>query len=115
LIFARKNAVKCELCGERALLRRLVEKVHPEKGINATLVHFAINFDEIVKKKKTAENAHAHFFVAQVHIFVDLRTLEKKKKKKKKRKKRKVLQCEEGQKIEPTLIFFFFLLCRRCL
>jgi hypothetical protein len=88
LIFARKNAVKCELCGERALLRRLVEKVHPEKGINATLVHFAINFDEIVKKKKTAENAHAHFFVAQVHIFCGLAHFRKKKKKKKKKERK---------------------------
>jgi hypothetical protein len=99
LIFARKNAVKCELCGERALLRRLVEKVHPEKGINATLVHFAINFDEIVKKKKTAENAHAHFFVAQVHIFVDLRTLEKKKKKKKKERKEKYFSVKKDKRL----------------
>jgi hypothetical protein len=99
LIFARKNAVKCELCGERALLRRLVEKVHPEKGINATLVHFAINFDEIVKKKKTAENAHAHFFVAQVHIFVDLRTLEKKKKKKKKERKEKYFSAKKDKRL----------------
>jgi hypothetical protein len=100
LIFARKNAVKCELCGERALLRRLVEKVHPEKGINATLVHFAINFDEIVKKKKNRRKcARALFCGAGAHFCGLAHFRKKKKKKKKKERKEKYFSAKKDKRL----------------